>query len=118
MGMFWLIIIQEVFMATLAQIHNARVSSDLVTKVESAILVASRDIRAEDVATASHATRIAMANKCFTNDVYLQQIVSAMMFYVGTNDTIAANLSGATDNDIQFVVNSIYTDISIVFPPA
>lgn len=104
--------------ATLDQIHNARVDNSLITKTESAVLVASRDIINEDPGTADHAVRIAAANACFTNETYLQEFLHGMMYYISTNDTIASNPAGATDGDIQFVVNGNYTIVATAFPPA
>lgn len=104
--------------ATLSQIHSARHSSELRAKTESAILVASNNVRNEAPATTNHAERVACANACFTDETYLSTIVSAMMFFIGTNDTIASDIAGATDNDIQFVVDSYYTEIAIAYQPA
>lgn len=105
-------------MATLVQIHNARYNSDLIARSEAALMVASGDVQNEDPGTANHAERLAMANACLSNGTYLAECTSLAMFSVATNATIAADPDNATDNDIQFVVNSVYTNIAVNNPPA
>lgn len=105
-------------MATLIQIYNARKDTQLKARTESALLVASLDVQNEDVGTANHTERLAMANKCLTDEPYLLECLSLAMYSVATNSTIAADPENATDNDIQFVVNSQYTNIALNNPPA
>ena len=105
-------------MATLTQLYNARHSNELRTKTESAILLTSKYVQAEDPGVTSHAQRLACANACLRNESYLEQIVNVMMFEVGTNDSIASDILAATDNDIKWVVDNIFTSTSLLFPPA
>lgn len=105
-------------MATLVQLYNARHSADLRVRAESAILKASKGVQIEDVGVTNHAERLLCANACLCDESYLQKIVNAMMFEVGTNDTIANNVTAALDSDIQWVVDSAFTAMSVQLPPA
>jgi hypothetical protein len=105
-------------MATLIQIYNARRSNELKARTESALLVASGDVQNEDPGITNHAERLAMANACLSNEAYLQECLNLTMYSVATNANIAADPDAATDNDIQFVVNSQYTNIALNNPPS
>lgn len=105
--------------ATLFQMHNARHSTSLRAKTESAILKTSKYvIEVETSGTTNHTERLAMAKKCLRDSDYLDQIVSTAMYDVGSNDDIATDAESATDSDIQYVVDLVYTDIALNFPPA
>lgn len=105
-------------MATLEQIHNASVNSALQARTKAAALLACYDIQNEDVGTANHTERLAMANKTLSDEAYRTSVVDALMNSVSTNDDIASDMQNASDNDIKFVVNSQMTNIALNNPPA
>lgn len=97
-------------MATLIQIHNARHHSTLRSRTEAAVLIASEVVRNEATSVADHAVRLAAANKCLTQEDYLSKFTNMTMFSIGTNDSIAVDPEGATDNDVKWVTETMYTN--------
>jgi len=105
-------------MATLLEIYNARFEPSLISRAQAAVLNASNDISNEAPETPNHAERLASALACLSAKAgYLNLFTNAIMFPISTNPVIAANPIGATDNDIQFVVNYNYTNIALANPP-
>ncbi len=90
----------------LAELLDAYLNRDDVfrKKVAGACLMAAKDIIAEDAGTAGHAARIAWANSVRSAPLAMAQ---TMITKVLENATIAADVAGAVDSDIQFVVNSL-----------
>jgi len=75
-------------------------------RVAAALANAAEDIENEDPGTPNHAARLAWASAVLQDD--LLQEADKIMWRVGLNPTIAAaGEENATDNDIQFVVNSL-----------
>lgn len=74
-----------------------------------AALKAAADIRNEDPGTPNHANRLTWA-------VSVEQDPAAaarqMRYRIMENATIQSNPTGATDNDVQFVVNSLINDFA------
>jgi len=68
-----------------------------------AVAKAAYDILNEDAGTANHANRVIWANQTLAD---AKSKAEQMMWGLVTNATIAAAGDAATDNDIQFVVNS------------
>ena len=77
---------------------------DLWRKVEAAAFKAATAIKYEDPLTANHAARLAWATA--VNDD-LKAWTVANRTKVLENATVSAAGHAATDNDVQFVVNSL-----------
>lgn len=97
-------------MALLDSYFAYKGSGRLLERVAGACLVAAGQIRNEDPGTSNHANRMiwvaavqADALTCAKN----------MIARVLENATIAAAPEAATDNDIQFVVNSLINEYAI-----
>lgn len=69
-----------------------------------AVLKAAADIRNEDAGTSNHANRLLWA-QAVEQDPAAK--VREMRYRIMENATLSANPTGATDNDVQFVVNSL-----------
>lgn len=78
--------------------------TDFLFQVAGACLVASRDILNEAPATANHTNRIIWANVAKKNP---KDMARRMLVSVLDNASVAATVPAATDNDVQFVVNSL-----------
>jgi hypothetical protein len=91
-------------MALLDLYEASKSEGDFWKKVAGACLVAARDIDNEDPGTTNHANRVTWAAE--VREV-LESKAKELLPDVLTNPTIQANVAGATDNDIQFVVNSL-----------
>lgn len=79
-------------------------NTDFEKRVSAACFIAARDILVEDAGTANHANRIIWATAAQKN---CKAMGGVMVVDVLKNGTIAADVAGASDNDIQFVVNSL-----------
>lgn len=100
-------------MATLIEIHNLAVGAPaLQQRFYAARLKAAWDIRNEDAGTANHAARLAWANKVLGSYQASGSFYEYATFLA--NPTIQTSGSQSTDNDIQFVVNSLANDWSAV----
>lgn len=77
---------------------------DFTLKVAGACLMAAKDIADENPVIENHAGRLAWAIEVKKNPVGK---ATEMLIGVLKNATIAADVANATDNDIQFVVNSL-----------
>lgn len=97
-------------MATLAAIGNfwQVLSAAQYERWLGACLKASYDITNEDPGTENHADRMTWANVMLgTDDAAVKASVTRhMKLAIASNATIQGNPDGASDNDIQFVVNS------------
>ena len=92
-------------MAALLEIYNLIQSDgDLWKKAYAAAFVAATAIIYESPATANHAARLEWAN---TTRADLAGWVTANKAKILENATVAAAGNLATDNDVQFVVNSL-----------
>ena len=100
-------------MATLLEQANVALSAGVMRpRVAAAIANAAEDIENEDPATPNHEARLAWAESMLAGGVWNADPATAdetdkIMWRVGLNPTIAAAGENATDNDIQFVVNSL-----------
>lgn len=75
-------------------------------RVAAALANAAEDIENEDPGTPNHETRLAWAETVLAGGA--PDEADKIMWRVGLNPTIAAaGEEGATDGDIQFVVNSL-----------
>lgn len=91
-------------MATLQELYNLwHEGSDLRARVAAACAKASNDVLNEDAGTANHANRLVWAR---TTLMDIDAMATRMFWAVISNATIAAAGNAATDNDIQWVVNS------------
>lgn len=77
--------------------------TDFLKKVAGACFVAARDIKNEDAGTANHVNRLIWASNAEEN---CKGTAREMLRDVLSNATLAADVDGAIDSDIQFVVNS------------
>lgn len=100
-------------MATLLELYDARrQDGPLPKRIESAILKAAYDIRNEDPQVVGHAGRLAWANAVRTDQSERAMSVEQGLILCLENPTIGANPSAATDNDIQFMINSSVYDLA------
>lgn len=81
--------------------------NDLHKKVSRAIDVAARNVVNEDPGTANHAERFVWASKARQNPDNILNEAHQWMLAVLDNPTIAAAGNASTDNDVQFVVDSL-----------
>lgn len=86
--------------------------STLPKRVESAILKASYDVINEGSGTANHAARLAWANSVRLSPAELAASMTQGVMACLDNPTIQQDPLNATDNDIQFVINSIVDRLS------
>jgi len=90
--------------------YNLRYNSaTLQSKVVAAVAKAAMDILNEDPATANHADRVTWAAEALS---HTKTVAEKFMWGVVSNASIAAAGEDATDNDIQFVVNSLIDTIA------
>jgi hypothetical protein len=78
-------------------------SANLLNRTTVAVAKAAYDILNEDPGYTNHANRVIWARQALGDT---KSKAEQMMWGVVTNATIAAAGDDATDNDIQFVVNS------------
>lgn len=89
----------------LKELYDAyQLENDFWKQVAGACMNASRDIENEDPGTSNHANRLLWAAAARVNP---KAKAREMLVYVLDNATIAADVENATDNDVQFVVNSL-----------
>jgi hypothetical protein len=89
-------------MATLLEIYNLRVNTELKNRTSSAVAKAVTDVLNENPATQNHTQRIAWANKAMKDiDTWTAQF----MWDVTSDTTIQAAGANCTDTDIMNVVN-------------
>lgn len=91
-------------MATLLELYDLRYNEDIKKRVTSAVAIAAQAIVAESDQTANHVNRVIWANTALKDT---QLAMEQIMWRVLGNATIAASGVSSTDNDIQFVVNSL-----------
>ena len=97
-------------MATLLQIYNILYGDDyrpLTNRTISAVLNAANAVINEDPGTANHANRLVWAQAALASREGLSAAADEMFVGVCSNPTIQTTGNDATDNDIQFVVNSL-----------
>lgn len=87
----------------LADISRIYSDPEMRNRVQSAIGKASSDIMYESGATANHAERLAWAMDALTVG---RDYIEMFMRFVSLNATVQANGGSATDNDLQYIVNS------------
>lgn len=97
-------------MATLLDLYDLRYNEAMKKRVTAAIAKAAQDVLAEDDQTANHTNRVIWANDALKD---AQLMTEKIMWRVLGNATIAANGEASTDNDIQFVVNSLIDFVAI-----
>lgn len=87
-------------------------NTDFKGRVAIAILRAATDIKTEPPSTSNHTERLQWANSIIS---YAEADRQAGMFLpnVIANATISASGTGATDQDILFVVNSLIDQYAI-----
>lgn len=76
-----------------------------IDRVRSSLVAACIAVTSEVDTTPNHANRIAYANAALLEP---ERNASVVAFGVATNATIDAAGLAATDNDINFVVNSLF----------
>ena len=78
--------------------------TDFLYQVAGGCLMAAKDIIEEDPGTTNHANRVIWAEEAQENP---KAKAREMLTKVIENATMAADVEGAVDNDVQFVVNSL-----------
>jgi hypothetical protein len=96
-------------MALLDVYHAYEGAGFFLKRVAGACLEAAGDIRVEDPGTSNHANRI-----IWMNEVHADALIKGrdMLPRILDNATVALNPEAATDNDIQFVVNSLINEFA------
>jgi hypothetical protein len=98
-------------MSTLIQIYAlVEGSSELKQRFLSARLKAAWDILNEDAGTVNHTSRLTWANGIIDN---FKNKADAEFARFLSNTTIQANAGSSTDNDVQFVVNSLINTYAV-----
>ena len=87
--------------------------NNLHARVAAACLKASWAIRNEDVGTTNHTERLAWANGILASHQGMVDAATSMFLYFLSNATIQASGDDATDNDIEFVVNSFINTMAV-----
>ena len=94
----------------LADIYNcwAGQAGLLKAKFVGACLVAAYNILNEGVGTENHANRLTWANVVLNGTVaeVEEKVMQHLRYAIASNATLQAAGEGATDNDVQFIVNS------------
>lgn len=70
-------------------------------------------IRNEDAGTTNHANRIVWANGILASKQGMVDAATEMFLYFLSNATIQTNGDASTDNDIEFVVNSLVDTLAV-----
>ena len=92
-------------MATYLELYRLASDSDFQTRLKYALLRAAYDISNESADTPFHSKRMAWARARLSGENSLQ--IDRLAIGVLLNPTIAAAGALATDEDLQFQVNSI-----------
>lgn len=92
-----------------ADIFNAATDANWQGRCQVAMWKAAHDIMAEDPQTQDHQRRTAWAINVLRDQVTITPKQLAMQ--VLRNAAIAANPGAASDNDLQFQVNSVLPDL-------
>jgi hypothetical protein len=90
-------------MATLAEIANLAQDESFISRIAAAIGKAATDVINEDPGTTNHANRLLWAKAAMAD---IDGLASEYAWTIVQNATIQTSGVEATDNDIQFVVNS------------
>lgn len=93
----------------LVDIYNIyKGKGSLQARFMAACLVAAKDIVAEDPGTANHAERVAWAEAIQQGgeDTLTSSALEILRFAAASNATLQSAGEAATDNDIQFIVNT------------
>lgn len=98
-------------MATLQQIYDLRYQSGtLKPRVTAAVAKAAQDVMNEPANIANHAARVAWATVAL-NDA--PAMAERFLWGVVGNASIQTSGDASTDNDIQFVVNSLIDTFAV-----
>jgi len=83
-------------------------SGTLRAKFIAACLKASYDIKNEDPGTANHANRLTWANAVLFGTVLQveEKAMQHLRYAMASNATLQSVCEAATDNDVQYIVNS------------
>lgn len=98
-------------MATLLEIGVIYTTPDtdpLFSRFKAAVLIAARDIRAEEPNTTNHGPRVDWANVVFNgDDSQINPLVRRHLRYaIASNSTFQSSGDQIDDSGIQFIVNS------------
>jgi len=100
--------------ATLAELVTlAHGRNDLHFRVAGACLKAAWGIYYEDVGTANHAERLVWAKRVLASKEGMIEVATEMFLFFLSNATIQTVGAAATDNDIEFVVNSLIDTMAV-----
>lgn len=86
------------------QIYKTGSNDEFLGRIDVAVITAGEAILNEDEQTANHANRVIWA-KAALEEPRLK--TNEMKWRILMNATLQSNLLNSTDNDIQFVVNSL-----------
>ena len=101
-------------MATLTEIAAmySRVNDALFQQVLGACVKGAWNIRNEDAGTANHANRLAWAAAILADKTMGRDKALEIYGLVLSNAAIQADPDNATDNDVEFVVNSFIDTVA------
>lgn len=88
-------------------------AEELRQRVHGACISAAVDVLNEDAGTANHANRLAWAKAVLVAEPG-NALIKHVYRFVLSNATVLAAGAEATDNDLQFVVNSIIGDADLL----
>lgn len=92
-------------MATYAELLTASEDTELINKINVAVIIAAETVRTEDIATANHAERMAWAKAVFENPRHEGQRMIWAVLAQNKTATLAAILA-ATDEAVQTAVDA------------
>lgn len=95
---------------SLETIGGIFINDSMRQRTLGATLKAANDIINEDPGTANHTERLAWAKSVFLDPI---KYSIQMQSFVATNATVQSNGGEATDNDIQYIVNSNINNVAV-----
>ena len=102
-------------MANLAAVRAALTSSDLRERVEAGCLCAAVDIINESSTITNHQARVDWASRTMANLRFMRCTAERVLLYgIGTNATFNTQGTGLDDTSLQFVINSVVSNPSML----
>lgn len=94
-------------MATYQELHILRTHSGLLSRFVVAVEIAASQIVSEDPQTENHAARMDWAKRALLQDAKSQYYATIILrLAVAENGALQEAGPAASDNDVQFIVNS------------
>ena len=93
-------------MATYEELHSLQSNAGLLTKVETASLIAAHAIITEDGATANHANRLLWAKKASSDPRGMAKVMLPLVL-AANKDASEQVIAGASDSAVQSNVDTL-----------